>query len=597
MKKIKLADGLTLDPAGLVNSRMLVQANSGGGKSWLLRLIAEQAAGQIQTVILDPEGEFVTLRERHDFLLVGAGGEIPCDPRSAALLARKLLELQASAVIDLSELKLAARRSFVRNFLDSLIALPKALWRPLLVMLDESHLFCPERSAGEAESTQAVIDLMSLGRKRGYCGVLATQRLSKLHKDAEAECNNVFVGRSWLDVDVKRAAKLLGIPDAAAMHLRDLEPGQFKAFGPALSANGVATFKANPVQTTHPTAGQRHKLTPPKPSEAVKKIVAELADLPQQVEAELKTTADLRAEVSLLKKELAAKERAAPAPPAAKGDPKSRSDDVRTIRTLRHGLEQAMKVVAKINAHGFDATGVDPETVRKAVQSAADQIVRSAEAKIAARKAEFDKLKKEAGQVLEKLQRLLANDDVKVEIDVRHNEPFTVAPATTKPAKVPKAGGTIPLSGLTPSQQAVLDAAASFPNGATRQRIAVYSGRSLKSSSFTGAFPTLEAAGLIRREGERYLATPEGAAAANASTGTSLEDWLRKLKPSEAKVLACIVAAYPGRVTRAEVSERTGQSQASSSFTGAFPALRDLELIEGQSDFRATDHLMDGGAA
>jgi DNA helicase HerA-like ATPase len=46
-----------------------------------------------------------------------------------------------------------------------------------------------------------VIALMSQGRKRGYCGILATQRLSKLHKDAAAECNNVLIGRTWLDVD------------------------------------------------------------------------------------------------------------------------------------------------------------------------------------------------------------------------------------------------------------------------------------------------------------------------------------------------------------------------------------------------------------
>jgi hypothetical protein len=35
----------------LVDTRLLAQANSGGGKSWLLRLIAERAG--IQTLMLD----------------------------------------------------------------------------------------------------------------------------------------------------------------------------------------------------------------------------------------------------------------------------------------------------------------------------------------------------------------------------------------------------------------------------------------------------------------------------------------------------------------------------------------------------------------
>jgi uncharacterized protein len=36
---------------------------------------------------------------------------------------------------------------------------------------------------------------MSPGRKRGYAGLIATQRLSKLRKDAAAEANNVIFGR------------------------------------------------------------------------------------------------------------------------------------------------------------------------------------------------------------------------------------------------------------------------------------------------------------------------------------------------------------------------------------------------------------------
>jgi DNA helicase HerA-like ATPase len=42
----------------LLTTRLLVQANSGGGKSWLLRRMAEQLFGKVQTIIIDPEGEF-----------------------------------------------------------------------------------------------------------------------------------------------------------------------------------------------------------------------------------------------------------------------------------------------------------------------------------------------------------------------------------------------------------------------------------------------------------------------------------------------------------------------------------------------------------
>ena len=115
-------------------------------------------------------------------------------------------------MVDLYELKLSDRRRFVKLFLESLIHLPRDLWRPTLVILDEAHIYCPERGSGEAESTEAVISLMSQGRKRGYAGVIATQRLSKLHKDAAAEANNVIIGRTWLDADQVRAGTCLAFP-------------------------------------------------------------------------------------------------------------------------------------------------------------------------------------------------------------------------------------------------------------------------------------------------------------------------------------------------------------------------------------------------
>jgi hypothetical protein len=44
----EIIDGgkLDCDVSSLVDTRLLIQANSGGGKSWLLRLIAERAGIQ-----------------------------------------------------------------------------------------------------------------------------------------------------------------------------------------------------------------------------------------------------------------------------------------------------------------------------------------------------------------------------------------------------------------------------------------------------------------------------------------------------------------------------------------------------------------------
>jgi DNA helicase HerA-like ATPase len=68
---------------------------------------------------------------------------------------------------------------------------------------------------------------MSQGRKRGYAGIIATQRLSKLHKDAAGEANNVIIGRTWLDADQARAGDALGLSKIDRLKLRDLDQGEF----------------------------------------------------------------------------------------------------------------------------------------------------------------------------------------------------------------------------------------------------------------------------------------------------------------------------------------------------------------------------------
>ena len=136
--------------------------------------------------ITDPEGEFASLRERFGFVLVGKGGETPVDPRTAPLVAHKLLELGASAVFDLYDLKPQARHHWMRVFLEALTNAPKNLWKPLVLMMDEAHLFAPEKGQGESEAFPAVQDVVTRGRKRGICPVLFTQRLAKLSKNVSA---------------------------------------------------------------------------------------------------------------------------------------------------------------------------------------------------------------------------------------------------------------------------------------------------------------------------------------------------------------------------------------------------------------------------
>ena len=89
-------------------------------------------------------------------------------------------------------------------------------------------------------SLAAMINLMCRGRKRGLAGVIATQRLAKLAKNVAAEASNFLMGRTFLDIDMARAADLLGMDSRQADAIRDLARGEFLALGPAIARRPVS---------------------------------------------------------------------------------------------------------------------------------------------------------------------------------------------------------------------------------------------------------------------------------------------------------------------------------------------------------------------
>ena len=63
---------VTIDMEELLATRLLVQGNSGSGKSHLLRRVLEESAAIVQQVVIDPEGDFVTLAEPFGHIVIDA---------------------------------------------------------------------------------------------------------------------------------------------------------------------------------------------------------------------------------------------------------------------------------------------------------------------------------------------------------------------------------------------------------------------------------------------------------------------------------------------------------------------------------------------
>lgn len=526
-------------------SRLLLQANSGGGKSWAIRRILEQTHGMAQHIVLDVEDEFHTLREKFDYILARQGGDCPVETRSAGLLARRLLELGVSAIINLYDLKAHDRVRFVRLFLESMMSAPRNLWHPTFVVIDEAHTFCPQ--TGEAESAQAVIDLETRGRKRSFCGILATQRISKLHKDAAAECNNKLIGRSSLDLDMRRSADELGVSakDKEGQHrLRMLPAGQFYAFGPALSAQ-VVELKVGGVVTTHPRPGQQ-SAPPAPPREKVKAVLAKLADLPKEAEQEAQDLAGAKAKIRELE------------------------------RALKNGPPPERVQVPFV-----------PEEVKKSVENLGISMkdLRS----------NFERV----FQALSDAQRVLAasSSNKGPQVAPAH-VPLTARPSLSLAKAVYDTVMRDSPTLLPKGERQVLTAIAQYAYGATREQLSVLTG--YKRSSRDAYLQRLKERGHIAQGTDGAIVATELGIAALGNDfkplpiGSDLRQyWLDRLPEGERAVLSELIDAYPGTVSRDSIDEATGYKRSSRDAYIQRLKARKLVVISGRGVLQASKELFD----
>lgn len=235
MTGISLGAGPTIQLKELLTTRLLVQGSSGSGKTHLLKRLLEGAAPHVTEVIVDPEGEFVYLANIAGHSVIDAERyyyDLPA-------LGTQARERNTSVVLDLSGLEPAMQVGAVGKFLPAIFDAAREHWHPCLVAIDEAHLFASGEMAGtkldRLASASALANLMSRGRKRGLAGIIATQRVSKIQKNVVAEALNFLVGRTFLDIDLKRTTNLLGLKTTESGRFRDLRQGDFVGFGPAIA--------------------------------------------------------------------------------------------------------------------------------------------------------------------------------------------------------------------------------------------------------------------------------------------------------------------------------------------------------------------------
>src|SRR5487761_562822 len=574
-----------IDLAKLIKTRLLIEASSGGGKSWLMRRLIEIFFGHVQQIVIDPEGEFASLREKFPFVLASGDtdeqgnqiGEVRADPNTADVLCRTILETNASIVIDLSELSLGERKRYVKNFIEALVNAPKELWHPALVYVDEAHDFMPEKGHGESESLGPCIDLATKGRKRGFCAVFLTQRLSKLNKDAAAELKNYLIGNTNLDLDQDRAGDILGFKSKVEkQELRNIEPGIFWASG-SIFNSGLRQVKIGRVQSHHPEAGGINWATyvpPPTPQE-IKPLLQKLGEIPSVKKRNLEEKKDLLGKIS---------------------------DQQRQIQSLSMKLRNAET----------NQNAVNPEKVKQIQEKSFDQGFKEANVQLARKIKELESISLKQQQTL---QNISVKSAEAAKVEVPKFEPIPVArgiaiaplPRTPKPpSRMPPSPPQTPTRGRTlgvdpederpPKAGAMrmLKAAAQFQavgREISRVQMGTVSGFSPTSGTFLDYLSQLKRRGWIVDGNYGNLRiTEEGLAAAGdvdplpQERAQIVQLWKGKFKAGVGRMLQVLANRYPEWMTKEDLGQESGFSHTSGTFLDYLSQLVRYSLAEKNGD-------------
>lgn len=565
MSKIDI--GTVIDLDDLIESRMLIQANSGGGKSGIARVIMEESVGKIPFIVLDKKGEYYTLKEKFpDILIIGGrSGDVPISLQAASKLAKLIISHKLTVVIDMAGMDSDDQRAvFIKDFLKGMMNLTEDYWCQYLIFLEEAHVFCGQQET--MPSARYVKSLMSEGRKMGFCGILLTQRISKLHKDAAAECNNKFIGRTFLDLDINRSASEMGLVGQDKYKLRELKPQHFWAFGTSIQPHHVHEVVIKDAKTKFPKAGVKINLANIKPTDKVKKALVKLNELPQEAAKELLTIKELQAEVKRLNAELKKK-------PVASAPQDGKLKEQVTL--LEAQLKEQKSASSHWMKHALHRDGI----IQKALKQLSD--LPSMDISPATKGVPLPKDFMAVKSISTNDGRLIVPHGSKEHVFLSRH-----------PQHKDYDGKPLP-----PGERAVLTACAQFGHALGREQLTVLTG--YKRSSRDAYIARLKEKGMVEQSGDGIQATLGGLTFLGKDfeplpTGEELQQyWLNKLPLGEKAILERLISCYPDAATRDDLSSATGYQRSSRDAYISRMAAKELVVAVGRGEVKASDNLFD----
>jgi hypothetical protein len=307
-------------------------------------------------------------------------------------------------------------------------------------------------------------------------------------------------------------------------------------------------------------------LTAPAPSKAIRGVLGKFADLPHEVETEIRGLYEAHRRIAELERQIRKLKNSNLAPEIDKA-----------------AIERAVRVAVERERAAWGRKLEEGRARCRQMVAAATSAWQS-----------FDKLK----ILLEEIEREWANPPAAVAVrDSSINQRLERAhiPQRDRIASAESLNGSLTLSS---GERRILSALAQYPQGRSKVQGAVLTGYAPNGGGFNKYLGALRSRALIKGDGDRLTITDTGIETLGSweplPVGSALvEYWRSRLGKAERLILETLTQAYPNPLTKEEVAAGAGYEANGGGFNNALGRLRTLELVEGRGEIRASHNLFE----
>lgn len=553
MKSLHISNDLAL-PLDAVTQKLAFLGRTGSGKTFAAMKLAElMLSADAQVVVLDQVGPWHGLRMGDNPFAIpvfgGLHGDVPLEPTAGSFIADLIVDRSISVVLDVSQMLPAELQRFCHDFGARFFQRKKASPSAVHVILEECQEVVPQNPMGAEDRTLHVWQrIQKLGRNFGIGVSLISQRPQEVNKKAlnQTECVFAFqmtgpqerkalalwVQEKGYDVDVQALLPKLAVGHAHVWSPQWLDVSKTVLIAP----------KRTPDVSSTPKVGARAKVR------TLSSI--DLKDVREAMTATIER--------------------------AKQDDPKELRKRIAELERLSAVKPRPVPRITRQDLVGLDAMAIAVHGMQDALKNFRARMIVLA--------GDGDDFTPSEGMNRTKVLSLRATVPTsRRAIKAEPSEP------QQQRSNGYEAGQTIPGHGAYVLR--LLETMVQRePMKLTRAQLSTLSGRSRRSSAFAPAISTILSTGLARKVGaDQFEVTDAGRALvpsdrrAPASTEDVIAQWRAVLPAYERAFFDVVVDAFPRRLTRDALAQRTGKSLRSSAFRPAISSLvkQGLAIVDG----------------